>query len=1247
MRYLSKPIIAGLYLLALASQSFASVANVTGSFLPENITNSFLSEFSLYNENSVMNITGNGSIYSSHADLAAISSYSTKTTTININATTQGSRVTSLYNPAILIYGLENSGLITLQSGTITSHSQEVDYDGAIKNGTIAFQQTADSQISIGANGKVQNLSNNGSAIYGFLVNEVKLTVINSGEIVGANALYAVSNGAGLLKLTNNSSGIIKNSNSGNAFKILGAGAEIENSGTIEGDITIGESYFSSPDYGTRTNSTKTLKIINSGIIKGDITLGNESASAASSVTINDGEITGNIAMIAVEDYSETNELEAQFVNLNGGNYSGAINGAGVLNISGAAKNKLFAGSIGSTEALLQLNVADNSGIEFLNSKIQSIKTYSVSIAEESILNLKNISDFAELTLNADSINIGQNSTLSINGAANSNNYTISGVSTNSSGSPTQNSISLANQANLAIGSNSKVYSNINSIDADNNYGNVNIAGSAIVIDGSIGATNKISTLNIGSNLSNKTDVEIKGLVAAKNINVSNGASFTIASSQSATGSLSLSGNSIIKLQNNSSLVLQNNSSVFGNISAVEDGSGSIAIDRNSNALISGNIIGNPFKKISSLSLLPDSSLNLEASHLFSNSISLEERSTLRVSAGGHIHSNVINLGNNSTLHLQNVGYLPEAAAINGSSSGNGNLVIASGNYNFGAIGSTYSINNLEMHSGASSAFNGNIHANNINIFDGARADFAGNATIYTNSFNVNSGATIALTVSDSQETAPSLKIIGSAIIDIEAKLSLTITAPLKTDSVIKMISATNDSSLNEISGANINVNLSGNNIYNNLKLLTKVSGNEMFLITQELNQELNNDIKTINFSNNNQSKIYETINSLTNSSNEILTIQNYLRDSSNSDSEKEAVLNSLQPAVDNSANRISFNNIDTISNIINARLDSIYVKNFDSKPSFNNSFFLNTQQLFQSALQDNKIQPSSPFAFTLQDQSMTKKSIWVQTFGNFVKRGNNQQNEGYNATSSGLTIGIDHQPKNNLIIGLSSSYIESNIRSYDKNKRTLIDSYQLSFYSGYKKENYFFNNNIGFTYNQHNSSRAIDLLRKTARASYGSINYSIRSDFGSNIKYDNNLILTPIFSITAIRNHTNNYRENGAGDSNLIIKNKDSNFFETRFGIDIGKIYSSKNFKTIYPQISASFGYDFARNKQGLTAQFAGQNSSFTINGSSLAQENYRIGTGLLLQSSTNTTININYGIDLRKDYVSNAAWLRLNHLF
>lgn len=751
---------------------------------------------------------------------------------------------------------------------------------------------------------------------------------------------------------------------------------------------------------------------------------------------------------------------------------------------------------------------------------------------------------------------------------------------------------------------------------------------------------NSGSIINVGSGALNGDIIALNSNSGTINFNENNSLNGNVGSVASIIKEVNIAENKTLDLQNfdlnstntnlaNGSVLNIGSGSINSVINAVSNNVGIINLTEN-NSIFKN--IGSSTKALSEINFAADKVFQISNSSLYSNALNIAANAVVNANGSSNL-SGDISLAQDAILNINDSATI--TGAINGSNQGHGVVNIASSdvydiNYEVGNINKLQEFN-IAANSTANAYLA--INASNVNVYGSLNLSnqsgnsFSDNLTVKSNSLLhlfdqthsvggnliVESNAVISLDIA-SKDKAGSLEVAGLAFIAQNAKLNLNISQDvinsLGTSTLsYKIIDSSDASNVNKIADNDIKVL---NSTAINFKLSTVIIDNSLFVnIAKQAEIKTDNIAKPMTAigTTNGQRNLYKELTTNTNSqSPAIIQLKQLIQNAQNT-AEVNEVLEDANPQIDNSINRISFEN--TVDSLL-----------------------LNSQRI--SALR----------GLSSGDKS-ANSSVWAQSFGTKIKQGKSASSQGYNARTQGFAFGYDKEVSQDLILGFGFSYADSVINSQLKDKSHDVDNYQLNLYAGKDFDGYFTNAMIGFSYNKYYSRRDIAFNNLRASANYSGQSYIGKFEVGSNYNLHKDINLTPIFSLTMAKNHVNNYQENGAGIFNLSVKNNSTSLFETRFGLNISKKYQVNRLQKTQPKLGISYGYDFAGSRQKTRSTFVGQNIGFDASSANLPQGSLKFEAGIKMYHLDALSIDVNYGFDIRNNYQAHSGSILAKYEF
>lgn len=277
---------------------------------------------------------------------------------------------------------------------------------------------------------------------------------------------------------------------------------------------------------------------------------------------------------------------------------------------------------------------------------------------------------------------------------------------------------------------------------------------------------------------------------------------------------------------------------------------------------------------------------------------------------------------------------------------------------------------------------------------------------------------------------------------------------------------------------------------------------------------------------------------------------------------------------------------------------------------------------------------------------------LWAQAFGQAATQDRRDDVSGYDANTYGFALGTDYDITDELTLGLSFSYANTDIDSNNLNRTHIdIDSYQGTIYGGFDvTDAAYINAMLGYMYGSNDATRhdigAISGL--TAHADFDSHQISARIESGTDIHTGNNLIITPNALVNYMHYAADDYTETGAGGANLHVNNESQDILEFGIGIDVATQLRLKDKPVIIePLIRAGYRYDVVGDAVETTSRFIGGSSTFKSEGFDPAQSRFNAGARLNIYSADLWSFSVAYDYEAKQNYDAHSGTLKIKKAF
>lgn len=720
-----------------------------------------------------------------------------------------------------------------------------------------------------------------------------------------------------------------------------------------------------------------------------------------------------------------------------------------------------------------------------------------------------------------------------------------------------------------------------------------------------IGIHNQLKEINVNDGI----NITLGGSIAAGDINIGANSKIKVNGNSINADNISLAENSVLEISNTSMLRGAINGSVFANGKVIFFGNGAVlqnqalganhrleevSVAAGTNFIVNHNVTADV---IIVAGMLTQSDGGLGA----------DDHSQIRLMADGILNYNggIIN------------------GIIRGSSSNKGTLNINHDYSNNLAIGKSYDIANLNINRNATLSIGADISANNVNVIGtlnlgnnsrfitgnvwgiGAKATIdLGSATHNIDgNFVTLKNNTIRLTLVDSNQ-AGSIKVARQLIIADHNNLEISFdnnNGYISNNTTYVIAGATDGVIINKIAADKISVNNSNSNQSGLLKFTTQSTNNSLLLkVSRVSGLNITHDQNAAN--------AYDAIDQIGSKAvNAVRLAQRYIDDPDTTNQQRELLLKSIIPQVDNGINQTAFNVAKTAIAIGENRGQNHY------------------------KFHDNLVAKFDDY------------NIWLQSF-NITTNQNNI--DAYNARSNAMIIGVDEEVSDDISLGVSFNYAQSSINSLAVNsKNTTVKSYQFNIYGGYNYEQYFIDLAIAASLNQYHSQRLVYLSNQPDTANYNGETYITKIRATVTEELIDGLRLIPELALIVARNQTGHYQE--TGPLALNISNNRANLIQGSIGGDL--VYGALNFFSlkIEPRIKFIYDYDLVNNQQIANSSFVGQNVKFTTKAGAVDKSGIKLGFSLTIYNIEDLVLGVGYDAEYRRNYRSNLAFLHLYYGF
>ncbi|WP_108812147.1 autotransporter domain-containing protein [Sphingorhabdus sp. Alg231-15] len=269
---------------------------------------------------------------------------------------------------------------------------------------------------------------------------------------------------------------------------------------------------------------------------------------------------------------------------------------------------------------------------------------------------------------------------------------------------------------------------------------------------------------------------------------------------------------------------------------------------------------------------------------------------------------------------------------------------------------------------------------------------------------------------------------------------------------------------------------------------------------------------------------------------------------------------------------------------------------------------------------------------------------IWGQIFYRNADRDADSLSAlGYDADTIGFTLGLDKSIGETAKVGILLNYADIDIDANGlAGAQTDVNSYQISAYAGLDFGAAFVNAELGYSFNDVESSRtAVGALvtgESDADGVIASLSTGYRLETGG-------FTLTPSAGLRYAGLSQDSFTETGG--LGLTLDADKTEFLEATLGLQLaGKVDETKDL-SIVPFANIGYSYDLIGDGVGINSSFNGGLDSFRLTAGESSQSRFDLGAGLDLVNKNGLSIGAEYRGRFASDYQSHSGGIKVRFAF
>ncbi len=260
------------------------------------------------------------------------------------------------------------------------------------------------------------------------------------------------------------------------------------------------------------------------------------------------------------------------------------------------------------------------------------------------------------------------------------------------------------------------------------------------------------------------------------------------------------------------------------------------------------------------------------------------------------------------------------------------------------------------------------------------------------------------------------------------------------------------------------------------------------------------------------------------------------------------------------------------------------------------------------------------------------QSNLWVQGLHNKSKL---DRANGFSGKTYGIAMGFDTKPSDDTIIGIGYAYTQTDLDAIQKD--TDIESHTAMLYGQKTIYDAFINAIVTYGFNKYDETRTNSEMRVSADYDMDSVFTQVMTGYNFNLGL---LKITPKTGLRYLWTHMHNYMDS----MRQYVQSKNTNTFTGIIGTTFTSEFNVQGF-TFTPKITLAGTYDLKQDGGSSTVTLA-NGANYTTRGDTLKRFGIESGIGLNM-SYKDFELGIQYEGRFKKDYQDHTGMINFRYNF
>lgn len=273
---------------------------------------------------------------------------------------------------------------------------------------------------------------------------------------------------------------------------------------------------------------------------------------------------------------------------------------------------------------------------------------------------------------------------------------------------------------------------------------------------------------------------------------------------------------------------------------------------------------------------------------------------------------------------------------------------------------------------------------------------------------------------------------------------------------------------------------------------------------------------------------------------------------------------------------------------------------------------------------------------------------FWMKAFGATSNQDMRDDYSGYDANTSGLSLGADTRLQSDWVVGGAFTYAKTDVNLNDlrNGDSTDLDTYQLTGYASRDFGAWYLDAMLAYARQQFETQRYTG-LGPVAKGDFDGNQWGSKFEAGYPIALTEQLSLTPLAGLEWTRLELDSYTEKDAGALSLNVDKQSGDASNSLLGARMEMEVPLSGEYSLIPSAHAIWRHQFQNAGIDTTASLLGGGGSFTTPGQNLQRDNYTMGVAMELQQRDGSSLSLQLDSLSATGLEAYGAQLQANWLF